>query len=83
MQISISSSFLFFLATSAAAKLEGGYINSCLEVRLDDNGNPQDLTGDCHSNTGQYTRKTRLDLNLCYSVDPETRNITVAFFRDY
>ncbi|XXH05700.1 hypothetical protein Hte_012135 [Hypoxylon texense] len=72
MQISIVSRLPVLLAASASATLEkrvGGYDASCGEVRLDDNGNPQDLTGDCDSIGGFYTRKTRLDLNLCYSVD--------------
>lgn len=66
MQISIASLLLLLVASTSATleKRVGGYDATCLEVRLDDNGNPQDLTGDCDSNTGKWTRKTRLDLNL-------------------
>ncbi|KAI1779165.1 putative integral membrane protein [Hypoxylon cercidicola] len=65
--ISLASSLLVLLAVSTSAELEkqvDGYDVTCLEVRLDNNGNPQDLTGDGHSNDGRWTRKTHLNLNL-------------------
>ena len=67
MYIPSASKILLLLAASTAATLAdkvGGYNATCGEVRLDDNGNPQDLTGDCDSDSTQFTRKTRLDLNL-------------------
>ncbi|KAI1477989.1 hypothetical protein F4774DRAFT_411425 [Daldinia eschscholtzii] len=72
MYIPSALKILLLLAASTAATLAdkvGGYNATCGEVRLDDNGNPQDLTGDCDNESTQFTRKTRLDLNLCYSVD--------------
>ncbi|OTB00195.1 hypothetical protein M426DRAFT_268225 [Hypoxylon sp. CI-4A] len=75
MHFPMASKFLLLLAASALAvltKRDDPYSYSCLEARLDDNGVQQDFTGDCDSEPyGQYTRKTRLDLNLCYSVNED------------
>lgn len=62
MKVSIASGFLVLLAASTSA--QGGYPDTCGEVRLDDaTMNPQYLTGDCDDGYG-FTYKTRLDLNL-------------------